>query len=335
MKRGKPVTIKDIAKKLKISPSTVSRALNDHPSIGLVTTMRVKKMAEELNYEPNQTAIFFKQRKTFTIGVIVPSLLEPFFSEAITSIEEVASAQKYTVLMGQSLDDEEREKRILETFRKHRVDGILISVGKNTNNLEFVEMLKEYDIPIVFFDCVPQIEGVPKVYSNLSTGIKESVKAFVDRGHQNIALINGPKKLLASQEREIAFDKALEKAEYNLDNRYIVYSDLTEQGNQEAMEQLLSLAKRPSAIISFNDFVTLDIMKYARSKGVVVNQDIHFISFANYPFWKYIENPPMGSIEQYPDKQAEKAAQILFDIIENKEDLDVQDVIFESKLILH
>lgn len=335
MKRGKPVTIKDIAKKLKISPSTVSRALNDHPSIGLVTTMRVKKMAEELNYEPNHTAIFFKQRKTFTIGVIVPSLLEPFFSEAITSIEEVASAKKYTVLMGQSLDDEEREKRILETFRKHRVDGILMSVGKNTNNLEFVEMLKEYDIPIVFFDCVPRIEGVSKVYSNLSTGIKESVKAFVDRGHQNIALINGPEQLLASQEREVAFDMALQKSGYNLDDRYIVYSDLTEEGNQMAMEQLLSLAKRPSAIISFNDFVTLDIMKYARSKGVVINQDIHFISFANYPFWKYIENPPMGSIEQYPDKQAEKAAQILFEIIDNKEDIEIEDVVFESKLILH
>ena len=86
MNKGKPVTIKEIAKRLKISPSTVSRALNDHPSIGLVTTIRVKKMAEELNYVPNQTAIFFKQRKTFTIGVIVPSLMEPFFSKAISEI---------------------------------------------------------------------------------------------------------------------------------------------------------------------------------------------------------------------------------------------------------
>lgn len=335
MKRGKPVTIKEIARKLKISPSTVSRALNDHPSIGLVTTMRVKKMAEEMNYEPNQTAIFFKQRKTFTIGVIVPSLLEPFFSESITSIEEVASKHSYTVLMGQSMDDENRELRIIETFRKHRVDGVLISMGKKTSNLEFIDMLKEYEIPVVFFDCVPSIGDVPKVYSNLSTGIKESVTALVERGHQNIALINGPKQLLAAQEREEAFGKALKKEGLKLDERYIVYSDLTEAGNEAAMEELLAIPERPSAIIAFNDFVTLDIMKYARSKGVVVNQDIHFISFANYPFWKYIENPPMGSIEQYPDKQAEKAAEILFNIIEHKGDVTHEDIVFDSKLILH
>ena len=112
MKEGRPATIKEIAKRLKISPSTVSRALNDHPSIGLVTTMRVKKVAAELNYEPNQTAIFFKQRKTFTIGVVLPSLSEPFFSAAISEIENVASEKNYTVIMGQSLDDSDRELRI-------------------------------------------------------------------------------------------------------------------------------------------------------------------------------------------------------------------------------
>lgn len=140
-KPNKPTTIKEIARKLRISPSTVSRALNDHPSIGLVTTMRVKKMAEELNYEPNQTAIFFKQRKTFTIGVILPKLSEPFFASAISSIESVAEEHKYTVLLGQSLDNSERELQIVHTFKKHRVDGILMSLGKNTTDLSFIDML--------------------------------------------------------------------------------------------------------------------------------------------------------------------------------------------------
>src|SRR5690606_15621527 len=135
------------ARRLKISPSTVSRALNDHPSIGLVTTMRVKKVAEELNYEPNQTAIFFKQRRTFTIGVILPSLSEPFFSSAISEIEKVAGEHDYTVLMGPSRDDAERELKILQTFKKHRVDGILMSLGKNTEDLSFVEMLNDAEIP--------------------------------------------------------------------------------------------------------------------------------------------------------------------------------------------
>ncbi|MCY4778192.1 LacI family DNA-binding transcriptional regulator [Sphingobacterium sp. UT-1RO-CII-1] len=332
--KKKPTTIKEIAKKLKISPSTVSRALNDHPSIGLVTTMRVKKMAEELNYEPNQTAIFFKQKKTFTIGVILPSLSEPFFSSAISEIENVASGHKYTVLMGQSHDDADRELQIIQTFRKHRVDGILMSLGKNTEDLNFVQVLKEADIPVVFFDCVPKTEGVNKVYSDLSSGMREAIQAFASIGHQNIALINGPENLLASQEREESYKKALKTEGLVYDEKYVVNTDLTEEGNVVAMEELLVLSDRPSAVVSFNDFVTLDVMRYARQRGLVQKKDVYFISYANYPLWKYMENPPMGSIEQYPDQQARKAAEILFENIMSKEELATKDVAFPSKLVL-
>src|SRR5690606_13590276 len=148
-------TLKEIAKRLKLSTSTVSRALKDHPSIGLVTTMRVKKLAEELNYEPNSRAIFFKQQKTFTIGVVLPKISEAFFSTAISAIENKANQENYTVIIGQSLDDEGRELRILETLKKHRVDGVILSGSKNTSNFDFIESYRKANIPIVFFDCVP------------------------------------------------------------------------------------------------------------------------------------------------------------------------------------
>lgn len=335
MAGNKPTTIKEIARKLKISPSTVSRALNDHPSIGLVTTMRVKKMAEEMAYEPNQTAIFFKQRKTFTIGVILPKLSEPFFSEAISAIENVAEDKKYTVILGQSLDDENRELNILQTFKKHRVDGILISLSKNTSDTDFEEILSKTEIPIVFFDCVPDLPNVHKVYSDLSSGMIEAIDAFVERGHSKIALINGPETLFASKERADSFHKALKLQDINPQDGYVVNSDLTESGNEEAMEKLCSLANRPSAVISFNDFVTLDLIRYAKQRGIILNQDMFFISYANYPLWKYMDNPPMGSIEQYPENQAQKAAEILFDCIEKKEYTNTpQHVVFPSKLSL-
>ncbi len=108
MKEDKPATIKEIARQLKVSVSTVSRALHDHPGIGLRTRMRVQQLARELSYEPNQTAIFFKQRKTFTIGVVLPNLGEEFFSQAINGIEEIAIENKYSVLIGQSKDDVSR-----------------------------------------------------------------------------------------------------------------------------------------------------------------------------------------------------------------------------------
>lgn len=333
MKESKPATIKEIAKRLKISPSTVSRALNDHPSIGLVTTMRVKKIAEELNYEPNQTAIFFKQRKTFTVGVVLPSLSEPFFSAAISEIENVANEKNYTVIMGQSLDDADRELRILQTLKTHRVDGVLMSIGKNTQDYGFVELLESAGIPIVFFDCVPDLENTNRVVSDLETGMLEAINIFVSCGHNAISLINGPALLPASIERKKAYIKGLETCDIAFKEEYIVNTDLTQEGNEAAILQLLSLPDRPSAVVSFNDYVALDVMKTVRQKGLALNQDIHFISYANYPLWKYMENPPMASIEQFPGKQGKKAAELLFELIDATERPDPVKVVFESRLI--
>ena len=147
----KPATIKEIASRLRVSISTVSRALHDHPSIGLRTRMEVRKLAEELNYEPNRAAISFKQGKSFTIGVILPNLGEEFFSMAINGIEDVATSHNYTVLIGQSHDDTAREKQIAETMRKHRVDGLIVSLAKTTKSLQHFEQLDQYRIPVVFF----------------------------------------------------------------------------------------------------------------------------------------------------------------------------------------
>ncbi len=333
MKESKPATIKEIAKRLKISPSTVSRALNDHPSIGLVTTMRVKKVAEELNYEPNQTAIFFKQRKTFTVGVVLPSLSEPFFSAAISEIENVASEKNYTVIMGQSLDDADRELRILHTLKAHRVDGVLMSIGKNTQDYGFVELLEGAGIPIVFFDCVPDLENTNRVMSNLETGMLEAIDLFVSCGHHAISLINGPALLPASIERKKAYIKGLKNRNIPLREEYMVNTDLTQEGNEAAILQLLSLPDRPSAVVSFNDYVALDVMKTVRQKGLALNQDIHFISYANYPLWKYMENPPMASIEQFPGEQGKKAAELLFELIDAAEKPKPVKVVFKSRLI--
>lgn len=333
MKEGKPATIKEIARRLKISPSTVSRALNDHPSIGLVTTMRVKKVAEELNYEPNQTAIFFKQRKTFTVGVVLPSLSEPFFSAAISEIENVANEKNYTVIMGQSLDDADRELRILQTLKAHRVDGVLMSIGKNTRDYPFIGLLEAAGIPIVFFDCVPDLDTINRVVSDLETGMLEAIDVFVSCGHLAISLINGPALLPASIERKKAYLKGLRKCGIPFREEYLVNTDLTPEGNEAAISQLLALSDRPSAVVSFNDYVALDVMKTVRQKGLALNQDIHFISYANYPLWKYMENPPMASIEQFPGEQGKKAAELLFELIDTAARPDPVKVVFKSRLV--
>jgi DNA-binding LacI/PurR family transcriptional regulator len=315
MQTNKLPTIKEIAKKLNVSASTVSRALNNHPSIGLVTTMRVQKIAKELGYEVNKSAIYFKERKTYTIGVIIPSLAEPFFSSALSGVEDFAENSNYNVIIGQSLDSIEREIRIVENMKDHRVDGILVSLTKNTSTYEHFDNLKRYNIPIVFFDRVPHKKDVHYVACNLYSGMLQAVSKLVNMGHQRIALINGPSKLAATVQRQELYFKCLKENELEVDYDMIASTTLNKSDNINAIERLLKLNNRPTAVIVFNDYVLLDCIAAVKAAGLVVNQDISFISFANLPIWEYMDTKPLGSIEQFSYQQAAKATEFLFKLI--------------------
>lgn len=333
-------TIKEIAKRLNVSISTVSRALHDHPSIGLRTKMRVQQLAKELNYEPNQTAIFFQQGKTFTIGVILPDLSEAFFSSAISGIEDFASKHNYTVLLAQSHDEEEKEKKIVETMKNHRVDGILVSISKNTSSYDHFDMLKKYDIPVVFFDRIPKMPNIHYVACDMKTGTKEAVDYLLKKGHRIIGMINGPETLLACQERLEGYLQAMKKNRLKYDPSLIVSSDLTTRNTHNAIKQLLSLKRKPTAIVTFNDYVALDAIQYAKQLKLKINKDICFVSYANLPLIHYMESSPLASVEQYPYLQGQKATETLLELISGNREKEGNNIayykiILESQLVIH
>ncbi|MDR3711750.1 MAG: LacI family DNA-binding transcriptional regulator [Puia sp.] len=334
-----PPTIKEIAKKLNISVSTVSRALHDHPSIGLRTKMRVQQLAKDLNYEPNQTAIFFQQRKTFTLGVILPELSEAFFSAAISGIEDTANKHKYSVLLGQSHDNEEREKQIVETMKNHRVDGLIISIAKNTVNYDHFEMLKKYNIPIVFFDRIPNLPNIHYVACDMESGTIQAVNFLLKNNHRIIGMINGPEKLFASQQRVEGYIKAMKKYRLKFDPNLMVASDLTREGTEAAMQSLLSQRRKPTAIVVFNDYVALDAVQYARHKKLRINKDLVFVSYSNLPLSHYTAFPPLASVEQFPYQQGQKATETLVELLgksnDQQEATTYYKVILESQLVLN
>jgi len=338
--KSKQPTIKEIAKRLNISVSTVSRALHDHSSIGLRTKTQVKQLARELNYEPNQTAIFFQQRKTFTIGVILPHLAESFFSEAISGIEDVTYKNKYTVLLGQSHDDVEKEKQLAEKMKMHRVDGMLISISKNTASYEHFDMLKKANIPVVFFDRIPKIQDIHYVACNMVSGTIQAVKFLLQKGHRVIGLLNGPESLFASKERQEGYMQALIKNRIKFDPSLVVNTDLSPEGNIEATKQLLAHKRKVTAIVVFNDYVAMDAMHYAQQQKVKINKDVCFVSYANLPFTHYLKYCPMASVEQYPYKQGQKATEMLMELLEkNEEETAVvptnYKIILDSQLVVY
>lgn len=314
----KPVTIKEIAKKLDLSFSTVSRALHDHPSISVRTKQSVKKMAAEMGYEPNQTAIFFQQGKTFTIGVILPEVAEAFFATAISAIEDIAYKHKYTILFAQSHDNEDREKQLVDKLRNHRIDGLIVSVAKNTTNFDHFESLENSHIPVVYFDRVPPLKNINYVACNIKSGSEAAVNFLLKRGHKEIGLINGPPSLIASGQRKDGYIKALQANHLKFNPSLVFNCDLTQQDTEDALAQLINLNERPTAIVCFNDYVSAFAIQHALKLGLKVNEDIEFVSFSNSPITTHMAFPPIASLEQFPAKQAEQATAFLLALVENK-----------------
>lgn len=315
--RAKPATIKEIALILNVSASTVSRALHDHPSIGLVTRERVKKIAASLNYEPNQAAIHFQKGRSYTIGVILPELSESFFSAAISGIEDAAAQRNYTVLLAQSHDSAETEQTLVAKMKQQRVDGLLVSISKNTSSYAHFETLNKANIPVVFFDRIPALKNIHSVACNMETGTIEAVNFLLKRGHRAIGLINGPPALFATKERKEGYIKAMLKNRLKFDPQLVVTSDLTELGTIAAVNELLARKRKPTAIVTFNDYVALFAIRHARRLGIAINEEITFVSYANMPLINYMDYSPLASVEQFPYLQGQKATDILIDLLNN------------------
>ncbi len=331
-------TIKEIARRLNISISTVSRALHDHPSIGLRTKMQVQKLAAEMNYEPNQTAIQFKQGKTFTIGLILPNLMEEYFSLAINGVEQVALENNYNVLIGQSHDNLEREQKILEAMRRHRVDGIVVSISKQTNNIEHFEHLEKYKIPVVFFDRVPNAPNIHSVWCSLYYSTIDAVELLFRKGHKRVAYMQGPLSLNIKNERLEGYYEAHERNKVPVNESLIVTTDLSKEDTERVFEKLLSLKEKPTAILAFNDTVALDTIQYAKKKKLKIDKDISVVSYANWPITSYLDFPPIASVEQFPYEQGVRATELLFKLLNTRSpegSIPYENVVLKSELIVH
>jgi LacI family transcriptional regulator, repressor for deo operon, udp, cdd, tsx, nupC, and nupG len=333
-------TIKEIAKQLNISVSTVSRALHNHHSIGLGTRLKVQQLAKEMDYEPNQAAINFQQGKTFTLGVILPELREAFFSDAISGIEDCATKAKYSVLIGQSHDDIEKEIQLIQTMRNHRVDGLLISVAKSTNTYAHLQAIQKYGIPVVYFDRIPAMDDIHYVACNLVSGTSKAVEYLISKGHRVIGLINGPDNLVGSNERLNGYISTLAKHKIKYDPQLIINTDLSERSVEEAMQKIIRYKKVPSAIVAFNDYLALHAIEFIREQKIKAHKQMSFVSFANHPMSLHSAKPPLASVEQFPYIQGQKAAETLIDLLNLKSkgtdtNTAFYKIILEPQLIIH
>lgn len=241
--------------------------------------------------------------------------------------------------MGQSHDDAEREKQLVETMKSHRVDGLIVSIAKNTATYEHFEALSKYDIPVVFFDRIPNMANIHYVACNMASGTTQAFNFLRKLGHKSIGMINGPMNLLASKERVEGYRNALTKARLKYDPSLIMSCDLSTESIYRVTEKLLSLKNKPTAIIAFNDYVLLDAVQAAKNLKLKINKDISFVSYANLPISNYSAYPPLASVEQFSYQQGQKAMEIMLDLLsKNKtenENHTFYKIILEPQLVIH
>lgn len=311
MKKG--VTIKDIAKKLHMSVSTVSKALNNDPSISALTSERVKALAGELNYVPNEAARLFKLSKTFTVGLIIPDILDQYYAFAINGVESVAEQKGYHVILSQSHEDVETEAKIVDVMVRHRVDGVIVSITKNTTDMKPFLKLLSMGIPVVCAGREPKGAMFDFVSSDNKEGAFAATELLVKKGHRHIAHMMGPEGMRTSQARYEGYKAALEANGLPFREELVQVVDLTPEATYRAMEQLLQLETPPTAIFTFKNYITLEALHYLKTQRPSLVDTIQFTGFGNLPILHYLDHKPLASIEESSFEIGEEAARILFE----------------------
>ena len=331
---NKNLTLKDLAQKLGLSISTVSRALHDNPAINDATKLRVNKLAEKLGYYPDILAKSLKNNETFTIGVIVPEISHFFFSSVIDGIEEKTNNYGYTILVTKSNEDMKREIINTKSLISNRVAGVIASISQTTNNgLHFEQILKR-GIPLVLFDRVLYDLKVPKVVGNDFEKIYEIVSHLINSGYKHIGYLGGPPNLNISKSRIQGYKKALIDNNIDLMNRIILNVKLNEDGGFKGAKTLIQKFSNIDAICCVNDPVALGVYKYLNKVGIRIPNKIAVTGFSNNPSSKII-TPSMTTVDQNGYKMGSKAAEILIKKINNKSSESSNEThIIEGKLII-
>ncbi len=336
MKKG--ITIKDIAKKLNMSVSTVSKALNNDTSISALTKERVHQLAKEWNYNPNEAARHFKLNKSFTIGIIIPNLLDQFYVLAINGVEAIAEKENYNVILSQSHEEVNNEEKITNVMIRNRVDGVIVAITKNTVDMLLFQKLITMGIPVVCIAREPKNSSFNYVLSNNGEGAFKATGYLSRKGHRRIAHIMGPQVMQTSQVRLQGYKDALLKNNIPIYPELIKEVDFSERSTANAMKELMKSTSPPTAIFAFKTYITLDAIDFLKRTYPDKVDNIDFVGFGNLPLLQYLDHKPIASIEESSYEMGEEAARMLFQIINQqngKQKQAEQHILIPCKLVEH
>ncbi|NQX40872.1 LacI family transcriptional regulator [Pedobacter steynii] len=317
MKKLKRVTIYDIAEKLNLNPSSVSRALNNGSNVSLSTRELILKTAEEMNYKVNSIAANLRTGHNQTIGVIVPRINQNFFANVIAGIEEVTYEKGYNLVICQSNESADREIKCVNTLANQHVSCIIISVSADFEDYAHLENIRKQGISLIQFDRVADELDTMKVVNDNEKVSMEAVCHMISEGYQRIALLEGPQNLSIFRQRKAGYLAALKKYKLPVIPELIMENAWTTELGAAATKHLLALAEPPDAIFaSTSDFSALGVLEVADELGIQVPQQLGICGYSNESFTQ-ITNPSITTIEQNSVLMGKTIAQLYFDELES------------------
>lgn len=325
------VTLKDIAKALNLSTSTVSRALRDSYQINKITKNLVIEYAKKVNYFPNPIALSLKGNTSKAIGVIVPEIANHFFSQAINGIEDEAYRRGYHVVIFQSHESLEREIEIIKHLYDRRVDGVLISLSASAKNIDHIKYYSENNFSVVYFDRVPKDENVNKVVVDNFKGAFDATNFLISKGKKRIAHITSPPELSITIERLAGYKKALSVNKIPEDNNLIKFCDFKTKNYNKVIDELFENSN-PDAFFLSSDRIALSFYEEFQKRKLHLENKYMFFGFTNLAV-AHLFNPPLFTVVQPSFEIGVQAAKILLDNIEHKnEKPNPKTIILKTKL---
>ncbi len=328
------VTLKEVAAELGVSAMTVSRAVNNSPNVDVKTKKRILAKVKEMGYTPNLVAKSLVSSKTFTVGVVIPEISHSFFPDVVRGIEEVLDSKEYQILLTNTSDNFEKEKKVIQALKSKRVDGILISSSLTTDDFSFYEELINSGIPIVFFDrCIENL-GASCIKVNDQAATQQITEHLIKLGYKKIGYLSGPKNVSIGKARFDGFNMAMIKNGLAIDEKLIVENGYNEKGGYDAMNELLMLPEkdRPRAIVAVNDPVAFGAMDAIKEANLRIPEDIAIVGFTNDIRAKLV-TPPLTTVNQPAYDVGKKAASKLIATIQEKGDL-VENVELITSLVI-
>jgi LacI family transcriptional regulator len=318
--RLESITIKDIAKALNLSYSTVSRALKDSYKISEETRRIVQEYADAHSYRPNLLAQSLKNQRSRSIGVVLCNIPNVFFAEVISGIESAANNSDYLVIITQSQESYEREMKNVQNLTWRSVDGLLVSLSTESEDLSHFSRLHEQGLPIVFFDRVTDQLQTHRVVADNSGGAYQGARHLIDSGYKRIAHVTSSPHISITRERREGYEKALQEAGIPLDESYIKYcmhGGMLFEEIEKVMTELLALPDPPDALLCASDRLTMGCYSIIHKKGLKIPDQMAIAGFSNFNSPELF-CPSLTTIRQPAFEMGKTATEMLIGLIESK-----------------